>query len=1829
MGVPKFYRWLAERYPLISQPVANASAMPEFDYLYLDMNGIIHNCTHPKDEEISESLTERQIMLGIFSYIDRLVKIIKPTQMLYMAIDGCAPRAKLNQQRSRRFRSAKDAKALLEEKKAKGELVNVKAIFDSNCITPGTPFMHRLDKHLHYFIRKKMKDDPIWQRMKVLYSGHDTPGEGEHKIMAYIRAMKSRPDYNPNLRHCLYGLDADLIMLGLATHEPHFALLREEIDFTSFRRNKNSTKKTLKQTKEVKWQLLSIGVLREYLDLEWRPESPEHLYDQERIIDDFVFMCMLCGNDFVPHLPTLDIGEGAIEFLIQTHKSMLETLDGYLVDGPNINYSRLEWILGHLARKEEMIFEQRAALEDKMMAKSRRLTETQLNNMREERFIQQKLGEELGNQNSARGRYYLGKFGIRGENTEVHRTLCREYVRGLAWVLRYYYHGCPAWGWFYPFHYAPLASDLTNLEQLSGVDDFELGEPYKPFEQLLGCLPPASANFLPPSWQFLMLNANSPIADLYPTDFKIDMNGKRNPWEGVNLLPFTNESRIMSAIEEFSLREKLTPEEKLRNRQSNPWLYTYDPMCLDDYPSSFGANSKVAGFPNLHNVSSRRENLSDSDHEVLEGTFAQKAMVLPGCVIPYPGFPTLHSMQLQYPSVLKPIRINLFGFASRKATLVLVPDPPAAQPRSAIANLRDALLRGNVTDANEAASNLIGVSVFAGYPLAREALVTEVWCGTMKWTVASKSQKMRNGLKAKATALSSQQRQFFEREVESRRQLWLIGREKTVGFGGFDITKSAAKSSVLLKVCYFQGMVVSSEDGSRRKSFAPVEDAEMVLGEVVQLSTLAPDPRFQERGPLSVEERFPLETPIMSVGSIHYGMTGIVTGYKGEDAVEVRLKVPPREPPFGVRIHAALKDAYVPLSDAAKQLRIRPDVLGKISSSVLVKPGQFDIGLNFKVGRKLALEGYCRSGVALSQLSQVEAWRGKMDTLNRLQSAGAQWQLSKRALAAIAAYRAQFPELFLALSTVSHRNEYSISSLFGGGSAGKKKFEEVCKWLQKQPTFALPLSPITSVAMATDAVRAVERAEEALASQAESRTETITAELQSFEILKPVVDSWCLQSKTDSLITLSDGRAARMPALGERVVNARSVAVPFGLRGIVVAIHPSTGCVEVVFDRTFIGGKTLSGLCSNGRGCLMKWQKLRSLSEPDMQGKNTFVRVQSVAKEKKTNVVEIKGKLSPKKRRELKEQRQREKNAAVTKAKKKAWGDNGKASSPKAKGKVLLNILQTGAGKQPSGAPEMLDADGSAFLASLQAKGKKKSWKERKAEKEKQKKSVPSIDTEDVSPRPNAPASPRIREAAAAAAQRQRSPSEVSAGEDTNSKREALTWQQKMPSTTNPTSQVNTEMSKGLWAALGKSGAPTMKMNDKPAATATVVLDEGQFPELGTSTPETNTTQAPRKNSDGKLVNGGKVSRKKLNQKQRREKSAEQRKILLKEQEETQKNQEAAATNGMKNVPTPAPGSLPVHLQHLYAMGWRPGMPLPQAGPFMPPPMGGIPPRPQQQQRPQRGRSAPRPIFAGVPGYQGIGGIMGTYAASHMPQMVPMPQAPVQTGGSEAGALLKQMDKAFDEQVEKATAAASTTTRSLNVWMLEELNLKYDHILALPRTKEARAVNPFGKVPTLVDGDFIIYESAAINTYLGDKYRSSNLVPEAGTQLRGRYDQLTMTLMSELDAQALWIHRLHSLGRLSGDSSLNFAKSQFKRTIDVLVHEMKATTGPYLLGSKFSACDILFVHCLNWAESNKWGEIWTENKDDDEGMKMLQEYLKLCRDREAYKRVIVKWKSEQ
>lgn len=508
--------------------------------------------------------------------------------------------------------------------------------------------MARLSACLHYYIHERLNNDPGWKNIKVILSDANVPGEGEHKIMDFIRRQRAQPDHDPNTQHVLCGADADLIMLGLATHEPNFTIIREEFKPNKPRpcdicgqlghEMKDCTGSEPDQAKEVmafgsecSFIFVRLNVLREYLERELQMPNLPFKYDFERAVDDWVFMCFFVGNDFLPHLPSLEIREGAIDRLVNLYKKTVYKTGGFLTDSGDVNLDRVQLILSDLGEMEDEIFKKRQANEiafkQREKTKKRRLEAISnfkpswiptgqfaptmvgqsvkpIQNARHEAYQMRMQGRNyntsaaersLGTINAATGlqammvpenqnnhgakrkreesddeeeedyqandevrlwedgfkdRYYESKFDVKAENLEFRNRVALHYVRGLCWVLRYYYQGCASWKWYFPYHYAPFASDFVNINGLS--TEFEKDTvPFRPLEQLMGVFPAASSSHVPKPWAALMSDPKSSIIDFYPEDFKIDLNGKKFAWQGVALLPFVDEVRLFKALEPY------------------------------------------------------------------------------------------------------------------------------------------------------------------------------------------------------------------------------------------------------------------------------------------------------------------------------------------------------------------------------------------------------------------------------------------------------------------------------------------------------------------------------------------------------------------------------------------------------------------------------------------------------------------------------------------------------------------------------------------------------------------------------------------------------------------------------------------------------------------------------------------------------------------------------------------------------------------------------------------------------------------------------------------------------------------------------------------------------------------------------------------------------------------------------------------------------------------------------------------------------------------------------------------------------------------------------
>jgi 5'-3' exoribonuclease 1 len=1064
---------------------------------------------------------------------------------------------------------------------------------------------------IRYWIRQKCASgDPVWQNLTVIFSGHDIPGEGEHKIMQHIRSMKEQPHYQPNTRHCIYGQDADLIMLGLVTHEPHFTILREIIDFSFGRSSANTLKEVKKFTKESDFQLLHLSVLREYLAMTFCSD-PVVNYDLERCLDDFVFLTFLVGNDFLPHMPTLDIGDGAFDLLFTLYTDQRTTWPSdnpYLThDGEICDPHRLEGFLAAVGavetdiliqkekddaeyvkkkRKwdkrdgrapsgptdEELAAREEAAQQDFLTMVEQMLEKIKLSDPKDKPYVEGWQPITQAGEKDFKGRYYFEKMKMTPLDKQAHWELRKSYMEGLIWCLAYYYKGCISWGWFYPYHYGPMLSDLLDVPRMFEEIKFEIGTPLTPFQQLMGCLPPASAELVPKPYRWLMMDPASPILHFYPRTFVVDMNGKKNPWEGVNLLPFIEVDLLKKSIAEYCPDEKLTAAERLRNTFGNVYAYRYDPSGSDFVPSP----NKNIGFADVHGSHSS-ESLIEEDAITGGGVQGFKAKLMEGTRIPYPGFPSLNVLPIVKRELIK-VGLNCFGSPSKYPTLMLtLATLPALPPLEQLAQ------------------NVLEKSLFINWPMMHEGRAV---------AISDAEQEIRI-IKGKVVAKkhSAMAAEKWARQSEMMQQTYLVG-NGIPGSGGIDI----GEIKIRLRLLPLQGMRINPSNGSKKKIFGQ-QEADVPL-QLALWQSPAPDPRFQERGPMTLMDRFPADSKIVVTKGKYRGCKGKVLAIADDKkSVAVKVDTVPVEIPFGLAIAKSVQESFVSSYDAARILKMNPGVLGKITSRLVFQPGNYDLGLSLKNASDLTcVVGYTRKKVDHSQPSRgkkLDMWAAG-DSLLVIGSKGVddedddeteervQWEYTPKAIRLIESYRKQFPQLFTQLAKMPNEKKYNATTVFGPN--GEAWLPVIREWLNGIETAKLPRTPVTTESMSYEAVAAVQKA-------ADVRTLALKKKGFPKESVVKIPGNALyregLVGATD-VLSAADLNKNEAPELGDRIVNLNAAGIPFGARGTVVGIHEAatTGSVEVVMDEEFIGGTTLQGACSNFRGKLCLWAHVLKLA-PD------------------------------------------------------------------------------------------------------------------------------------------------------------------------------------------------------------------------------------------------------------------------------------------------------------------------------------------------------------------------------------------------------------------------------------------------------------------------------------------------------------------------------------------------------------------------------------------------------------------------------------------------------
>lgn len=1281
MGVPRFYRWLSERYPLVSGPITRANA-PPVDHFYLDMNGIMHNCARSPENPLG-GRSDEDIYWESCRYIDMLVTLIQPKRVLFLAVDGVAPRAKMNQQRARRFRAATALEKVAETSRQRGATKQAlrteseagsERVFDSNCITPGTQFMRGLTQALLYYVAVKLESDRSWRDLEVIVSGAEVPGEGEHKIMEYIRKLKEDRMMPANTRHCIYGLDADLIFLGLVTHEPHFFLLREKIDFqAAFRKVRVERVEAAKMDRDIRgeFELLSLGILREYLSLEFaylEKKLPFGVYDLERIINDFVLLAFLVGNDFIPHSPTLEIREGALNSILFLYKELLPRFGGYLTNATGearrpdlIHFDRLEILLTKLGLLESYILERREAVGARGTAlvwsadaredhsaiwgfananagdgnPVHRTTPTSLENgdqvlqtspsvadnvRRDTSALSETNTEALPilvgtNDESAelepevplwdeqalaaalvdaadaqklqrmlprKRRYYREKLGIDYDRDPLAvRRVCRAYLEAIVWTLEYYTNGVASWRWFYPYHYAPFCSDMVGLQALADGMSLELGTPFLPLQQLLAVLPPRSAWCLPKPYADLMTKPSSPLADLYPQEVPIDMEGKRNDWEGIVLLPFMDEDRLLAAIAAVK-PEELTPDEHERNElgscvrlrcrsqsESAPSRLDQEPAgILSPFPSRM---TRVAG------AQIQRETIS-LKHErgfvpcLLRGTkpAADRAV----------GHPSLFVRDITH--YFENVAIDIFGVPSKlESCIIRVLVPQDRHETQTATSLATAFLSSVTETSLESDRAELAIPVRIGYPWQCPALLTAIESSieSVTWDANKTLRVQRNDPRMFRNTDSSLLQHLLQHAGISLEQSKFHGRVRRV----IEIASGGGVTAASIEESFPMLLIDRTEPRDSNDAKVP---ARLQVGDTVI---------YVGRNDTAHSRFYGSLAQVVS-------LVGVDPGRKRKHApavttaptVVIRLLHATPEPMRSLQQALAKQDAvqYAPLPvilrlaglEGVISTRFAGMLMGKLRCRIPKHERFGDLHeVNLGLGLRFKKEMLVVPGYAVFRASRD----GPTTTAPGVARADGTFLFATEAASRVLrSYREAFPGLLERMDQiVTQRGDGEVvlqaTELFGEAE-WPEMIGHIQDYLKTLECARLPLLPITSRVL----VRPVVEAIQALAQSASTeRPSSSGSDVQN----PATVDSFACRRSDVSLGLGSTDAPRSIPfrdyELGDRVVYiARSGAVPFGARGTVIGVHPSTKEVDVVFDQEFIGGSDLHGRCSGCAG---------------------------------------------------------------------------------------------------------------------------------------------------------------------------------------------------------------------------------------------------------------------------------------------------------------------------------------------------------------------------------------------------------------------------------------------------------------------------------------------------------------------------------------------------------------------------------------------------------------------------------------------------------------------
>ena len=448
MGIPSYFSYIVRNHPNILNKF-NASTI-QIHNLYLDCNSIIYDVIHETDFTKIDVKNTEYILNTVCKKIKSYIDLINPCNNVYIAFDGVAPVAKLEQQRNRRYKSWYQS-MMSNQIYEKNQSIQ----WDTTAITPGTNFMKKLNDKIY----KNFTGDPTLKHLKkLIISCSDLVGEGEHKLFEYIRNF---PNEHIKLNTVIYGLDADLIMLAI-NHlpiAPNIFLYRETPHFI----------KSINAKLEPNMSyMINIPELTQTIISDMNNDKPLTTLQEKNRIYDYIFLCFFLGNDFLPHFPSCNIRTGGIHKLLLAYKVTIGSKNENLTNGKKIFWKNVRKIVSYMAEKEQYHLRgehiKRDQIEKKQLPNATNDDKYELFNLSPcyNRENEKRINPFKPNWEE---RYYKYLFNINPVNLSKNKKqdICVNFMEGLEWTMKYYTTGCVDWKWNYKYHYPPLFSDLIKF----------------------------------------------------------------------------------------------------------------------------------------------------------------------------------------------------------------------------------------------------------------------------------------------------------------------------------------------------------------------------------------------------------------------------------------------------------------------------------------------------------------------------------------------------------------------------------------------------------------------------------------------------------------------------------------------------------------------------------------------------------------------------------------------------------------------------------------------------------------------------------------------------------------------------------------------------------------------------------------------------------------------------------------------------------------------------------------------------------------------------------------------------------------------------------------------------------------------------------------------------------------------------------------------------------------------------------------------------------------------------------------------------------------------